>query len=89
MYTETQLATARRQARQLRHWYTHVATFVGVVGLLAVINAAQRPGASWWVAWVAGGWGVGVLAHGLRTASPVTVLDDWERRKAEEILRRS
>lgn len=41
----------------------HLATYIGVIGLLFGINLASER-QDLWVAWPALGWGVGVFAHG-------------------------
>lgn len=46
---------------QMGFWI-HLAAYVAVVGGLAVLNYQRNPD-SLWVMWVAGGWGIGLLAH--------------------------
>lgn len=42
----------------------HLATYIGVVALLLIVNIVSgRP--DWWITWPAMGWGSGVLAHGV------------------------
>jgi hypothetical protein len=43
----------------------------------------------YWVVWVALGWGVGVLFHGLRVFDQVPFLSgQWERQQVEKYLGR-
>lgn len=41
-----------------------------MVGGLAVLNLVRKPD-KLWVLWVAGGWGLGVLLHGVLAFVPV------------------
>lgn len=58
----------RVQARKQRQSATlafaiHLATYIGVIGLLYAINLASER-EDLWVTWPAIGWGVGLFAHG-------------------------
>ncbi len=55
-------ALARDQVRAISGFYYHFIIFVGVIAVLAGINAAT--GGSFWVHWVLIGWGLGVAYHG-------------------------
>ena len=57
-------ALAFRQVRKLKGFYIHFSQYVVVVSLLAILNLLRTPGYLW-VIWVALGWGIGVLVHGL------------------------
>ncbi len=77
------------QVRRIRSFYGHLARYVLIVGGLAILNAFQSPG-HWWVLWVAAGWGIGLVAHGLRAFDRMPFLGaDWERRQVEKRLKRS
>jgi len=89
MHTTEAIAEARRRARQLRKLYAHITVYVLVTTALALLNATQRPETNWWAAWVAVGWAIGVAAHIITTAIPVSRFTDWEARKVEQILERS
>ena len=66
-----------------------ITVYVLVTTALALLNATQRPETSWWSAWVALGWGIGVAGHIITTAVPVSTFSDRENRKAEQILGRN
>ena len=80
-----QVTVARRRARQLHAFRSHVTVYAAVLALLTVVDIAQ--GAGWWVGWVAFGWGIGVAAHAVSVARP-TSRDEWIERKTDELLRR-
>ena len=42
----------------------HLASYLGVVSALAVLNYWRNPG-NLWIFWVAGGWGIGIVAHAI------------------------
>jgi predicted MFS family arabinose efflux permease len=73
----------------LRAFYIHLTVFALVMALLTTINALSKAG-DWWVLWVFGGWGIGVLAHALAVFAPPLKLwgSDWERRKVRQRLGR-
>ena len=85
---ELEEAKAFRQVRQLRAFYLHLAQYVLVCTLLVAINLLTHP-SHLWSLWVIGGWGLGVLSHGLQIFNPFRVLGpEWERREVEKRLGR-
>jgi hypothetical protein len=44
-------------------FYIHLAVYVVVIGILAVVDWRTADG--WWVQWPAMGWGLGILGHAL------------------------
>ncbi len=81
-------ALALRQVRKLKAFYMHLAQYVIVVLFLAVINFILSP-TRLWVGWVALGWGIGVLVHGLNVFDRFPFLGaEWERKQVEKRLGR-
>ena len=81
-------ALALAHVRKIKGFYMHLAQYVIIVGALAILNLFTSP---WylWVGWVAAGWGLGVLIHGLRVFDKVPFLNgDWEKREVEKYLGR-
>jgi 2TM domain len=79
---------ARRHVKNLRGFYSHATTYICVVGGMLVLNLVSSPG-HFWVQWVALGWGIGLLAHGLSViAFGGAFGKDWEERKIREYLDR-
>ena len=89
--TESQSAEeilAFNQVRKLKGFYIHLAQYVLVVALLAVINALTTPN-HWWVQWVVMGWGVGVFFHGLQISERFSLFGSkWEKEQVEKRLGR-
>jgi transcriptional regulator with XRE-family HTH domain len=79
---------ALAQVRKLRGFYIHLAQYAIVISFLAIVNLVTYP-RYFWVLWVALGWGVGVLFHGLRVFDKIPFLSgEWERRQVEKYLGR-
>ncbi len=74
---------AREHIEQLRGFYYHLASFVGVNLFLFMINWTTSPeGGDWWFIYPLGGWGIGLLSH----AFSVFYSDArWEERKMQEL----
>ena len=81
-------ALALKHVRKVKAFYAHLIQYVVIVAGLAVLNGIMTPG-YWWVAWVAAGWGIGVLAHAAQVFGRLPFLNgDWERREVEKFLGR-
>ena len=84
---EARVAEARRRVAALKAFYIHLTVAVAVLAVLFAINAAT--GGPWWVLWVVLGWGIGLGAHALTVFGRNSqVVENWEKRKVEEILRK-
>ena len=83
---EARRERARRRVAALKGFYIHLTVFVLVVAGLAVVNLLT--GGSWWVLWVAFGWGIGLLAHGLGVSARTSrAIAQWEERKMQQFMR--
>ncbi len=81
-------ALAFAQVRKLKGFYLHLAKYIIVVTLLLGINLWTRP-QHLWVGWVALGWGIGVLFHGLRVFERFSPFGaEWEKKQVEKRLGR-
>ena len=89
--SETQSAEeilAFNQVRKLKGFYIHLAQYVLVVALLAVINALTTPN-RWWVQWVVMGWGFGVFFHWIQISERFGLFGSkWEKEQVEKRLGR-
>ena len=85
-------ALALAHVRKLKGFYLHLALYCVVVTFLAIVNlltVRQYYYSSFWVIWVALGWGIGILFHGLRVFDKIPFLNgEWERRQVEKRLGR-
>ena len=79
---------AFNQVRKLKGFYIHLAQYVLVVVLLALINVLTTPN-RWWVQWVVMGWGVGVFFHWLQISERFSLFGSkWEKEQVEKRLGR-
>jgi transcriptional regulator with XRE-family HTH domain len=79
---------AFNQVRKLKGFYIHLAQYVLVVALLAVINALTTSN-RWWVQWVIMGWGIGVFFHWLQISERFGLFGSkWEKEQVEKRLGR-
>lgn len=86
--SERQEAEAFQYVRGLRRLYVDTFRFVLVTALLAVVNYLTSPH-YWWVLWVLGGWGLGLVTQALRLFGPDLMLGAyWERRQIEKRIGR-
>ncbi|MGD8176901.1 2TM domain-containing protein [Marinimicrobium sp. ARAG 43.8] len=72
--------------RDLKGFYSHLLIYIVVISGLFVFNFTVSPEFVW-AKWVAFGWGVGVISHGL---SVFEIFDffmpNWERKQIEKRL---
>lgn len=79
---------ALAHVRHLKGFYIHLVQYVVVIGILDVINVTFYRH-YYWVGWVALGWGLGVLFHGLRVFDKIPFFNAaWEQRQVERYLGR-
>lgn len=81
-------ALAFARVRKIKEFYVNLAFYGLIIGALAIANLVTSPG-YWWVVWPAAGWGIGIVAHGLRVFDQLPFLNgQWERREVEKLLGR-
>lgn len=81
---------ALEYVREVKGFYSHLATFLVVMVFLFGLNLYITPGYLW-AGWALMGWGIGVVSHGLSVfeISPFGLLGpDWEKRQVEKRLGR-
>jgi transcriptional regulator with XRE-family HTH domain len=81
-------ALALAHVRKLKGFYIHLVLYGIIIGFLAIVNLVTYHHYLWFI-WAALGWGIGILAHGMRVFDKVPFLNgDWERRQVEKYLGR-
>ena len=68
----------KRRVIGFRILYMHLAVYIVVIEMLAIIDFAT--GGGWWFYWPLIGWGIGVAVHALATISVLGAA--WEPRRA-------
>lgn len=82
-------AQARRRVRELKRFYTSLASYVPVMTGLVLLNAVTSPG-SWWVVFPAIGWGIGIAARAVKTFGLFGIgSSEWEEQKVRELTGRT
>ncbi len=79
---------ALEYVRDIKGFYTHALQFAVTIVILAGLNLWFTPGFLW-VGFVAVGWGIGLIAHGLWVFEVFNWFGaDWEKRQVAKRLRR-
>jgi hypothetical protein len=84
MTEQERIERAHRDAVELRGFYAHLTIYLGVMLLLALVDAIT--GGRWWVQWPAAGWGVGIVAHAVTVYGRRLWGPEWEERKVRSML---
>lgn len=79
---------ALEYVRELKGFYTHLATYVLTMVLFFAVNYMTNPGYMWaW--WAALGWGFGIVSHGISIMQEFSLFGaDWEKKQVEKRLGR-
>ncbi len=79
---------AKRRVEILQGFYVHAIVFVIVNLGLAAYNLATDPDRIWFI-YVLGGWGIGLIAHGVYALGSGRFLGEaWQERKIREEMDR-
>lgn len=77
---------AKEQVEQIKGFYSHLASFILVMGILIFINLMYSPQELWFL-WTFFGWGIGLLIHAVKTFNFFPFLSsDWEQRKIKQYM---
>ncbi|MFS0863742.1 2TM domain-containing protein [Fredinandcohnia sp. 179-A 10B2 NHS] len=76
---------AKKKVQNLKAFYIHLLVYIGVNIMLFFINLSSDAG-NWWFLYPLGGWGIGVLVHGISTLFYSGFGADWEERKIKEYM---
>ena len=73
--------------KDIKDFYSHLINYGIVVGVFFVLNLITSPNYIWaW--WIAIGWGIGVISHGLSVFEITNFFGaDWEKRQIEKRLK--
>ncbi len=76
---------AKKRVEQLKGFYIHFTVYVLVNAFLFGINLSSNAG-EWWFIYPLGGWGIGLLAHGISTFAYGQFGVGWEERKIKKYM---
>ena len=86
--TNPEEALAFAHVRKVKAFYIHLAQYAVVITGLAVFNLFTQPKFLWFL-FPAGGWGLGIAAHGLAVFDKIPFLNaKWEKAEVEKHLGR-
>ncbi len=72
--------------RDLKGFYSHLITYILVIGGLFALNFITSPEYVW-AKWAAIGWGIGIVSHGLNVFEIFNFFGpDWEKKQIEKKL---
>ncbi len=72
--------------RDLKGFYSHLITYILVIGGLFALNFITSPGHIW-AKWAAFGWGIGIISHGLNVFEVFNFFGPkWEKKQIEKRL---
>jgi len=87
-YSAEEERTAIEYVRDLKGFYTHLISYVAIMGGLVLIDLFTSPG-TFWAVWPMLGWGIGVLVHGVNVFEMTSFFGpDWEKKQIEKRLDR-
>lgn len=77
---------AKKRVREIRSFYINLTCYCLVMPVLIFINLRYTP-EYYWFPFSMGGWGIGLLFHGLTAFDKVPFFNrDWEERKMRELM---
>ena len=85
MESDERYRRAKRRVRVLKGFYIHLATYIGVIALLLLIDFLT--GGGWWFYWPLLGWGIGIIAHAFTVFGIKGFLgSEWEEKKTRDLM---
>jgi len=84
MTSDDRYRRAKRRVNEIKGFYSHLATYSGVIGLLFLIDLMT--GGVWWFYWPLLGWGIGIVVHAFRVFGAGWLGSDWEQKKIRELM---
>ncbi len=85
MESDERYRRAKGRVRVLKGFYIHLATYIGVMALLLLIDFLT--GGGWWFYWPLLGWGIGIVAHAFTVFRIGGFLgSEWEEKKTRDLM---
>ena len=86
MDDQARYAEAKKQVREIKGFYHHLAVYVLVNAFLLLVNVVTSPAVLWFY-WPLLGWGLGIVAHAASVFAGFTFLGrEWEERKIKDLM---
>lgn len=78
---------AQKHVTELKAFYGNLTSYVLVISFLAGLNYYTDQWNNPWFLWPAFGWGIGIVAHALKTYRVNPLFNkDWEQRKIRKYM---
>lgn len=85
MENDDKYLRAKKKVENLKAFYIHLTVYLLVNIFIFVINLTTYDG-TWWFVFPLGGWGIGLIAHGLSIFAESRFGSNWEERKIKEYM---
>ena len=77
---------AKKQVEEIKGFYSHLLSYVLVIGVLIFINLRYSPQYLWFL-WTAVGWGIGLFFHGNKVFNWLPFIGkEWEQKKLQQFM---
>ncbi|MFJ7991076.1 2TM domain-containing protein [Peribacillus frigoritolerans] len=76
---------AKKRVENLKAFYIHLMVYILVNVMLIAINLLTDS-SYWWFLYPLGGWGIGILIHGITILAQGNFGSEWEERKIKEYM---
>ncbi|PQZ47970.1 MULTISPECIES: 2TM domain-containing protein [Bacillus] len=76
---------AKKRVENLKAFYIHLTVYILVNLMLFLINVSSDSSKLWFL-YPLGGWGIGIVIHGLTTFPFGIFGKEWEERKIKEYM---
>lgn len=77
---------ARKQVEEIKGFYSHLSSYIVVMGVLIFINLRYTPQYLWFL-WTMFGWGIGLFFHAVKVFQWSPFFNsEWEARKIKQFM---
>lgn len=84
---EQKYLRAKEHVEEIRKFYTHLLSYIIVIGFLAGLNFYDNQWEYPWFLWAAFGWGIGLAFHAAKALEINPMFNKkWEERKIREYM---
>ncbi len=88
MKEEEKYKEAKKRVNEIKGFYSHFFSYIGVNIILLIINFTTSP-SNLWFYFVTAFWGIGVFWHAMGVFVFEKFLDkNWEKRKIKELIKK-
>lgn len=77
---------AKKQVEEIKGFYSHLLSYLIVMGVLIFINLKYSPEYLWFL-WTMTGWGIGLFFHAVKVFNWFPFIGkDWEEKKVQQFM---